>query len=62
QIQAIELISGRKVIALTLNHENMTAEEIPQACKELSAQTGLPCFDVLHDGPEGLVDLLEKLI
>jgi uncharacterized NAD-dependent epimerase/dehydratase family protein len=62
QIQAIELLSGRKVIALTLNHENMTAAEIPQACKDLSAQTGLPCFDVLHDGPEGLVELLEKFI
>ena len=62
QIQAIELISGRKVIALTLNHEHMTPEEIPQACKELSAQTGLPCFDVLHDGPERLVELLERLL
>lgn len=61
QIQAIELISGKKVIALTLNHENMTPEEIPAACAALTAQTGLPCFDVLQDGPEELVDFLFTL-
>lgn len=61
QIQAIEMISGKKVVALTLNHENMKPEEIPAACAALTAQTGLPCFDVLHDGPEGLVDFLFTL-
>ncbi|MBK7408489.1 MAG: DUF1611 domain-containing protein [Saprospirales bacterium] len=61
QIQAIEMISGKKVIAITLNHENMQPHEIPEACKALTEATGLPVFDVLHDGAEGLIGLLEKL-
>lgn len=62
QIQALEMISGKKVVALTLNHENMRPEEIPAACAALTAQTGLPCFDVLHDRPDELVALLEELL
>lgn len=62
QIQAIEMISGKKVIAITLNHEHMQPAEIAGACNALSETTGLPVFDVLHDGPDGLVDLLKKYI
>ncbi|MBK6623084.1 MAG: DUF1611 domain-containing protein [Saprospirales bacterium] len=61
QIQAIEMISGKKVIALTLNHEDMRPEEIPAACEALTAATGLPAFDVLYDGPEKLVELLKSV-
>lgn len=60
QIQAIEMISGKKVIALTLNHEDMRPEEIPAACEALTAATGLPAFDVLYDGPEKLVELVNS--
>jgi uncharacterized NAD-dependent epimerase/dehydratase family protein len=60
QIQAIETISRSKVLAITLNHENMGMEEIPDACEKLSRETGLPVFDVLAHGPDKLVDLLRK--
>jgi uncharacterized NAD-dependent epimerase/dehydratase family protein len=62
QIKAIEFISGRKVIAITVNHEMMKAEEIHEACAMISHQTGLPAFDVLHDGPEGLLSRILPLI
>ena len=58
QIKAIEFISGKKVIAITVNHEEMTHEEIPVACRLITQQTGLPAFDVLHDGPDELIKLL----
>jgi uncharacterized NAD-dependent epimerase/dehydratase family protein len=62
QIKAIEFISGRKVIAITVNHENMKPEEIPAACAQIEHMTGLPAFDVLHDGPEKLIHLIKPLI
>jgi uncharacterized NAD-dependent epimerase/dehydratase family protein len=58
QIQAIELLSGRPVVAVTLNHEGMDVQEIPAACEEIRARTGLPAFDVLVDGGQGLAAVL----
>ncbi len=62
QIKAIEFISGKKVIAVTVNHEGMEAKEIPAACRQITDETGLPAFDVLHDGPEGLIRVILPLI
>ncbi|MBT8184501.1 MAG: DUF1611 domain-containing protein [Eudoraea sp.] len=59
QIQAIEVISGKKVIAITVNHEDMTSDEILPACKDITEQTGLPAFDVLAHGADELVELLK---
>ena len=62
QINAIEVISGKKVIAITVNHENMTPEQIAPACKAITEETGLPAFDVLAHGAEGLIKVLEQHI
>ncbi len=62
QINAIEVISGKKVIAITVNNEWMNPDEIKGACKEISEETGLPAFDVLAHGPDELVKLLKTLI
>lgn len=62
QIQAIEIISGRKVMAITVNHEGMEEAEILPACKAITKETGLPAFDVLAFGTEELTNLiLEKI-
>lgn len=62
QITAIQVISGKEVIAITVNHEGMTKEEIPAACKQITLETNLPAFDVLEYGAAELVALLmEKL-
>jgi uncharacterized NAD-dependent epimerase/dehydratase family protein len=58
QINAIQVISGKKVIAITVNHEGMKLEEIGDACKKITEEVNLPAFDVLAHGPEGLVDLI----
>lgn len=59
QIQAIEIISGKKVIAITINHEGMQPEEIQSECDKVAQETGLPTFDVLAHGAEALVDFLK---
>lgn len=62
QIRAIEVISGKKVIAVTLNHEGMKPEEILPACDRITQETGLPAFDVLAHGAAALTALLKTYI
>jgi len=62
QINAIETVSGVKVIAVTVNHEEMTGEEILPACEAITRQTGLPAFDVLAFGAAPLVELLKNYL
>jgi uncharacterized NAD-dependent epimerase/dehydratase family protein len=58
QIKAIEFISHKKVIAITVNHEGLDSRDIPAACQKITQDTGLPAFDVLQDGPEGLIRVI----
>lgn len=62
QIHAIEVISGKKVIAITVNHENMAEDEILEACKQITLETKLPAFDVLKYGTDGLIEILKEKI
>jgi uncharacterized NAD-dependent epimerase/dehydratase family protein len=56
QIAAIELISERPVIAVTVNHEDLSPQQVPVMCEAITAVTGLPAMDVLADGAEALVN------
>lgn len=58
QIKAIEVISGKEVIAITVNHEGMEKEEILDICKSITLETKLPAYDVLEYGADNLVELL----
>jgi uncharacterized NAD-dependent epimerase/dehydratase family protein len=60
QIAAVELISGKPVVALTINHEDIEREEIPRICDVIERTTGLPTIDVLVQGPERLTDVLSS--
>lgn len=62
QINAIETISGKKVIAITVNHEEMEKDEILPACTKITEETGLPAFDVLEYGAEDLVGFLRQYV
>ena len=62
QIRAIEIISGKKVIAVTVNHENMSDNEILPACEQITKEYGLPAFDVLAHGAEGLVEVIKSYL
>lgn len=61
QIEAIELLSGRKVVAVTINHEQMDDSEIDAARIDIERETGLPAFDVLKQGADELVKLLQRV-
>jgi uncharacterized NAD-dependent epimerase/dehydratase family protein len=58
QIQAIELISGKPVVAVTINHEDIPLPEIQEVCKSIQQQTGLPTIDVLINGAGGIIPIL----
>ena len=60
QIRAIELISSRPVVAITVNHEGLLPGEIDSACQDITRETGLPAFDVLRDGAGALADILRQ--
>jgi len=60
QIDAIELVSDRRVAAITVNHEGLQPDDIPAACRAISEETGLPAFDVLVDGADGLAVVLAE--
>jgi len=52
QIQAIEVISSKPVVAITINHEGLTIPELPGVCASIAKSTGLPAADVLIDGAD----------
>ncbi len=58
QISAIELISGRPVVAVTVNHEALSADRVPLICEAIASVTGLPAVDALLEGVDRLVDLI----
>jgi uncharacterized NAD-dependent epimerase/dehydratase family protein len=62
QIEAIEMISGIKVAAITLNHEHMKPQEIERECDLITAEIGLSCVDVLHNGPDRLIDIIKNFL
>ena len=62
QIEAIELISEKPVVAITVNHEDIPRDQVRAVCDELAKQTGLPVVDVLLDGPEKLVEVLKLYV
>jgi uncharacterized NAD-dependent epimerase/dehydratase family protein len=62
QVRAIEVVSGRPVVAVTVNHENIPDGRIAEVCSSIEKETGLPAFDVLLEGAGGLVDLLAGLV
>lgn len=62
QIQVLEMLSEKQVVAVTLNHENLEKQEIPAICRTMSQTLGLPVFDVLLDGADDLAESLLPLI
>lgn len=62
QIQALEMISGKPVVAIAVNHEDLTIDEIPRVCNEIERETGIPATDVLTDGPAKMVGILDALL
>jgi len=60
QIQAIELISGKRVVAVTVNHENLELDKVVNICQELQVLYNLPFYDVLLTGADELINQIEN--
>lgn len=52
QIGAIQYISDRPVVAITINHENIAPEDIPEVCRQIEQEQGIPASDPLLDAGE----------
>ena len=62
QIQAIELISGRPVVCIAVNHEGLSPAQVAMACVTIEQSVGRPACDMLLDGAGVFVDLLQRRI
>ncbi len=62
QIQVIELLSGKPVVAITVNHEGLSADQIAPVCAAIEKEVGLPAFDVLKDGAGAIVEVLKSYL
>jgi len=58
QVQVIEMISDKPVIAIALNHENLNKNEIKAEINKIKKMINLPAFDLLLDGGEELSQLI----
>jgi uncharacterized NAD-dependent epimerase/dehydratase family protein len=56
----IELLSERPVVAIAINHEEMTPEEVEAAVAEYRRRFGVAAADPLVHGVDALVDALES--
>lgn len=62
QIQVIELLSGKPVVAVTINHENLSREEVPAVCEKIQRETGRPTVDVLWEGTAPVLSALKPYL
>jgi uncharacterized NAD-dependent epimerase/dehydratase family protein len=62
QVRAVELLSGKPVVAIAVNHENIASDEVPGVIAGITKSTGLPTFDVLRDGPAGLAGVVRPFV
>lgn len=58
QIQAIEIISDRRVVAITINGEGIPRSQRRSVCERIERETGLITVDPLTDGLGRIVDAL----
>ena len=58
EIKLIETFSETKVIGLTINHENMTDEEVDLAMTLYELELGIPVTDALSRSQERLVEMV----
>jgi uncharacterized NAD-dependent epimerase/dehydratase family protein len=61
-IRVAEIIASKPVVAITVNHENLSSAEIEVACREITDSTGRPAVDVLIHGAGKLVEALRPHI
>ena len=62
EIAMLEMFSESKVIALTLNHENLSPADVDRIEREYESRYGLPTCDPLIDGCRKLVNKIREML
>jgi uncharacterized NAD-dependent epimerase/dehydratase family protein len=62
QIQAVELISGKPVVAITLNDEHLTPHAASSVKKSIRQRTGLPACYPLREGCGVVIEALQPFL
>ncbi|MEJ2363378.1 MAG: DUF1611 domain-containing protein, partial [Deltaproteobacteria bacterium] len=62
QIQVIELLSGKPVVAISVNHENLDKSKMAEVCQGVSRKIGLPTCDPLLTGAGPLLAALKPYL
>ena len=60
EMEIIHLLGGKPVVAITLNHEGLTPDEIRAHAAALRARHGIPCCDPLRDGVSPIIEELRR--
>lgn len=60
QIQALELLSNRKVAAITINPKGLNREQVDSIAQGFEADFGIPAVDVMHEGSDRLISIVES--
>lgn len=58
EINLIQTFAKTNVIGLTINHENMTDEQVSEAITQYKLELGIPVTDALTRSPERLVEMV----
>jgi uncharacterized NAD-dependent epimerase/dehydratase family protein len=58
EINLIQTFADTKVIGVTINHENMTDDEITAAIARFESELGIPATDALTRSPDRLVEMV----
>ncbi|MDH4364804.1 MAG: DUF1611 domain-containing protein [Acidimicrobiia bacterium] len=58
EIKLIETFAATRVIGLTINHEDMTDQEVTAAIGHYERELGIPCTDALTRPTERLLDMV----
>ncbi len=56
----IDLLCGKPVVAITLNHAGLTPEEVRRHAEAFAKRYGVPCCDPLLDGVESILKELRR--
>lgn len=60
QIQALELLAGAPVLAITINHEGIPPDELPAVLRDLESRHERPVLAPLADGMPRLVETIRS--
>ncbi len=60
EIKLIECFADTRVIGLTINHENMSDDEVKTATVQYRRELGIPATAPLRDSPNHLVEMVVK--